>query len=501
MSLNCREIDLILEELSLPGMKVEKVSQPSYDTIVLSMHGGGRTLHLLLCVGHGACRLHAVTSLPAKNDRPLRFMECLRSRIRGSRIIAATQLGDERIVRIDLENSEARHTLYARLWSGAGNLVLVDGDGIIVDALARKPSRGELSGLRCTIGEAQPPSASEAAAPAKAAGAPKSAAAGSPAKPARVFTIRELPGSGSFNERIASFYAERGAGISREALLETARERHGRRMRMLREREGELAARAGEFRDADRLRELGDILIAGYPQPEKKGNAWYAIAQDFYRGGEVSIKVDPDRSHVENAQAYYERYRKASSGIADLELELERTRVSIRNLDAWLARAESETDPYAIARMLSRAGTAREKEVRRYPGLAFIRDGWVLLVGRNAAENDALLRRHVRGSDLWLHARDRAGSYVFVKAQRGKSVPLEVLIDAGMLAIYYSKARAEGEGDLYYTQAKHLRRAKDAPRGTVLPSHEKNLYVRIEEARLKGLLAMSDGAQAQEEFR
>lgn len=485
MSLNCREIDLVIQELDLPGMKVEKVVQPSYDTVVFSLYGAGRALHLLLCVGHGACRLHEVAALPARNERPLRFMECLRSKLRGSRITSVRQLGDERIVRIDFENPDQRHTLYARLWSGAGNLVLVDADGIIVDAMARKPSRGEVSGLRCTIGDLPD-------------GSGKVADSG---RPARTFTVRELPGEGSFNERIAAFYAERGAGISRESLLEAARDRHERRMRMLRAREDELSNRAREFRDADRLREIGDILMAGYPAPEKRGNAWYATVQDFYRGGEISVKIDPDRTNVANAQDHYERYRKASSGIADLEEELGRTRASIASLDAWLARAEAETDPYAIARMLAKAGTVREREKRRYPGLVFLREGWTILVGKSAAENDELLRRHVRGADLWLHARDRAGSYVFVKAVRGKTVPLEVLLDAGMLAIYYSKARADGEGDLYYTQVKHLRRAKDGPKGLVIPSMEKNLFVRIDEPRLKQLLAMSEGSAAQEESR
>ena len=116
--------------------------------------------------------------------------------------------------------------------------------------------------------------------------------------------------------------------------------------------------------------------------------------------------------------------------------------------------------------------------------------GWTILIGRSAKENDELLRQHVRGSDLWLHARDWPGSYVFVKGRKDKSVPLEVLLDAGMLAIYYSKGRSNGGGDLYYTFAKYLRRAKDGPKGLVLPSHEKNLSVKIDEARIKDLRAL-----------
>ena len=108
-------------------------------------------------------------------------------------------------------------------------------------------------------------------------------------------------------------------------------------------------------------------------------------------------------------------------------------------------------------------------------------------MGRDAAENDALLRRHVKGNDLWLHARDYPGSYVFIKQRSGKTVPLDILLDAGNLAIFYSKGRNNGEGDLFYTPVKYLRRAKDGPKGLVLPTHEKNLHVKVDGERLREL--------------
>jgi predicted ribosome quality control (RQC) complex YloA/Tae2 family protein len=108
-------------------------------------------------------------------------------------------------------------------------------------------------------------------------------------------------------------------------------------------------------------------------------------------------------------------------------------------------------------------------------------------VGRYAAENDALLRRHVKGNDLWLHARDVPGSYVFIKQRPGKTVPLDILLDAGNLAIFYSKGRNNGEGNLFYTPVKYLRRAKNGPKGLVIPTQEKNLCIKLDEKRLKEL--------------
>ncbi|MDE7382999.1 MAG: NFACT RNA binding domain-containing protein, partial [Treponemataceae bacterium] len=114
-------------------------------------------------------------------------------------------------------------------------------------------------------------------------------------------------------------------------------------------------------------------------------------------------------------------------------------------------------------------------------------DGWYILVGRDANENDELLRHYAKGNDLWLHTRDFPGGYVVIKNRQGKSVPLEILLYAANLAVYYSKARNAGKVDLYYTSVKHLRRAKNAPKGTVLPTNEKNLCITPDKKRLEWL--------------
>ncbi|MGA2545081.1 MAG: NFACT RNA binding domain-containing protein [Rectinemataceae bacterium] len=490
MSLNWKEIDLILSELDLAGAKIERVIQPSFDSLSLGLYKAGKTIELFFSIAQGACRIHALSSPPPKPSRPLRFMECLRSRIRGGRIESIAQIGDERVVKVELSvprstpgvNDRAelvefkKFFLFARLWSGAGNIVLVDDEGIVVDALARRPKKGEISGEPYTIEEDL-----------RAARASR----GSGAK-ARVFETRELPGEGSFNERIEAFYAERGGELSREKLIEAARDRFGKKSSILEARIDELSARATEFRDAERLRELGDILMAN------QGIAYegkYLACEDFYRGGQIRIPVDTRLSAVDNAREFYERHRKARSGLANVEFELEGTKASLKKLALDLAELEKETEPLLIARALAKGGTTRAMangaiQKRSYPGLSLECSGWTILIGRSAKENDELLRRHIRGSDLWLHARDWPGSYVFIKGRKGKSVPLELLIDAGMLAIYYSKGRSNGGGNLYYTFAKYLRRAKDGPKGTVLPAQEKNLSVRLDDGRIKELRAL-----------
>lgn len=458
MSLNWREIDLVLSELDIVGAQVQKIVQPSYDTLLLSLYKPGVATELLFCVAHGACRLHATTMPVPKADKPQRFMELLRSHIRGARIESVEQLGSERIVRLAIGRDDDACLLYARLWSGAANLILTTPDGTIIDALARKPSRGELTGghYAPTAGEAPP----------------------------REFAVRDLPGAGTFNERVDAYYAEHGSELSRVALLDKATRYFDQRQASLSARAAALQKAVADAADADRYRELGDILMASQTAPVNGGTV---TLDDFYRGGTVVIKIDPAHSILDNARSWYEKSKKARSGAADSQSELNEVMSMLETLAVERARIEAEQNPYAIRAFLARRKTAPSQAPKRYPGLSLERDGWLLLVGRSAAENDELLRRHIRGNDLWFHARDYAGSYVFVKNRPGKSVPLEIMIDAGTLALHYSKGRTAGAGDLYYTQAKYLRRAKNGPKGLVLPTQEKNLHIKIDEPRLREL--------------
>jgi predicted ribosome quality control (RQC) complex YloA/Tae2 family protein len=493
MSLNWKEINLVLSELDLAGAKVERVIQPSFDSLSLGLYRSGASTELFISIAQGACRIHALSSPPPKPDRPLRFMECLRSRLRGGRLESIAQIGDERVVKLefsvpraaDEEGGEGiefrKYCLYARLWSGAGNLVLVDGEGIVVDALARRPRKGEVSGERCTI--------EEDLRAAREARNQRALEAGAAAE-TRVFEARDFPGEGNFNRRVESAYSERGGELSREKLLESARDRFGRKSRVLDAKIAELSARVEEFRGAERLRQLGDMLLANQGG-SYEGN--FLACEDFFEGGELRIPIDPALSIVENAKTFYEKHRKAKSGLSEVESELAGAKASMLELERQLEELERIEEPLLLARALAKGGTARpagEGSKASFPGLSLELSGWTILIGRSAKENDELLRRHVRGSDLWLHARDWAGSYVFIKARKGKTFPLDLLLDAGALAIYYSKGRSNGGGELYYTHVKYLRRAKDGPKGLVIPSQEKNLRVKLDEARMRELRSL-----------
>ncbi|MDR2102000.1 MAG: NFACT RNA binding domain-containing protein [Treponema sp.] len=466
MSLNWKEINLILEELDLPGSQIQRAVQSTYDILALRLRGKGETRTLLFALSPGACRLHETRRSIPKNDKPLRFAEFLNSRIVNGWIEEALQLGNNRIIRFKIRQGPYRYRFYIRLWSNAANIIVTDGEGTILDAMRRLPKRGEVSG-----GHYGP----------EEEGAEKT-------ETVREYEVRELSGPGSFNEKIDAWYAGQGSALSLDVLREQARRTFEGSIGRLSASLERLRAKEEDYASADRLKEYGDIILANMDSI-KPGDEWLE-AENFYGDGPIRIKLDGKKSPSGQAEQYYGQYRKAKSGLADIKAEIQAGEAELEGLEKTLAKLLEETNPLVLHKLLKTGGIkppATREADRKRPGLSFRRGDWLIIVGRDAAENDALLRRHVKGNDLWLHVRDYSGSYVFIKQRSGKTIPLNILLDAGNLALFYSKGRNNGEGDLFYTPVKFLRRAKNGPRGLVIPTQEKNLHIKADEGILKEL--------------
>jgi predicted ribosome quality control (RQC) complex YloA/Tae2 family protein len=115
-----------------------------------------------------------------------------------------------------------------------------------------------------------------------------------------------------------------------------------------------------------------------------------------------------------------------------------------------------------------------------------------ILVGRGAADNDALTLKVARGNDVWLHARGRKGAHVVLRVEKGKAPDGETLLDAAHLAAHFSDARGEAQVDVAWTRAKYVRKPKGAAPGAVTYAQDRTLLLRIEAPRVERLLASEE---------
>jgi predicted ribosome quality control (RQC) complex YloA/Tae2 family protein len=105
-------------------------------------------------------------------------------------------------------------------------------------------------------------------------------------------------------------------------------------------------------------------------------------------------------------------------------------------------------------------------------------DGWTVLVGRNAADNDLLTFELAGPRDFWLHVAAGSGSHVVVRNPEGLNrLPRDTERFAAALAAGHSKVRAGGRTAVHVTQREEVRKPRGAPAGTVSLGRFRTLQV------------------------
>ncbi len=95
-------------------------------------------------------------------------------------------------------------------------------------------------------------------------------------------------------------------------------------------------------------------------------------------------------------------------------------------------------------------------------------DGFVVLVGRTAPDNEILSLRLARPGDFWLHAASGAGSHVLVlNDEKVDRLPRATRDFAASLAARYSKSRAGGRVAVRLARGRDVGKAHGAPVGQV----------------------------------
>ncbi len=105
-------------------------------------------------------------------------------------------------------------------------------------------------------------------------------------------------------------------------------------------------------------------------------------------------------------------------------------------------------------------------------------DGWQVLVGRAAGDNDHLTFNVAAPHDTWLHvAGGTPGSHVVIRNPDRVEVPREVVERAAELAAWYSKARASARVEVHVCRASDVSKPRGAPAGLVQLAKWKSLKV------------------------
>jgi predicted ribosome quality control (RQC) complex YloA/Tae2 family protein len=223
--------------------------------------------------------------------------------------------------------------------------------------------------------------------------------------------------------------------------------------------------------ERDPLREAGELILAHHAELPL-GTAQFE-----------SIQLDPRLTAVENAQAYFARYRKARDAEERVPELLEEARQSLEhlaNLRTLVEVADQMDAIRALRREVSAATGTGVKQNAKTPSKStpyrrVTLDGWEVLIGTSAEGNAAVTFDVARGDDLWLHARGVPGAHVIL---RGTGDPSnEVLERAAELAALHSAARGSSAVEVDLTQRRYVKKVPGGPPGLVRYANERTLRV------------------------
>lgn len=460
---NSSEIALLLSELPLKNSVIQGVREHDYHSFTLELFSQEEKAWLLYVeVGTARQRFSKTERQRPKNPKTQRFGQFLRKNLIGCRIKEVKQVPGERFFTFTLTHYEVTTYLHFRFYSGSfANVVLTDSALIILDLMFRRPAKGEVSGAPFSIPEERNWDYEK-------------------------YPVRAYTGP-SFNRFMDEEATKTEDAERKETLLEQIGARKEKDISSILTKLKSAEEAEIKSRDFSSYKETGDLLSSNFHLMKKGESSVLFTALD---GKTVSVSLDEKLSPSENINAYYKKYKRMKRIHENALEEMETLKAKKAECERFYEALVEDGDERRLEKALS-AGEKPKGKTENSFGLCLCSRGFEILVGRNAKENDEILRRHTRGADLWLHVRDFSGGYVIIKAKKDKSVPLEVLLDAANLAIHYSRAKKERRVDLYYTEVKYLRRAKDGKKGLVLPTQEKNLSVAYDESRVRALLGES----------
>ena len=124
------------------GGRVEKIHQPSRDSVILLLKGSEGREKLLIAANPAAPRLHLTGESPENPAEPPMFCMLLRKHLSGSRLVSVEQPPMERLAVftfdcIDELGDPVQKKLVAELMGRTCNLYLLGADGRIIDCLRR----------------------------------------------------------------------------------------------------------------------------------------------------------------------------------------------------------------------------------------------------------------------------------------------------------------------------------------------------------------------------
>ncbi len=292
------------------------------------------------------------------------------------------------------------------------------------------------------------------------------------------------------SEAIAYFYFEKDRAerlnqrsIDIKKVLQTNSQRISKKINILNKS-------IKDSQNLDKYRKQGE-LITSYIYMIHKGMTEISVV-DFYdeENKEITIKLDENLTPAENAGAYFKKYTKKKSTLEHATKLLKDSQKDLDYIESILYQLHAQTslddieeirDELIDYGLLKKRTTKKKKSQAKLskPLLFKSSDGYDIYVGKNNYQNDELTMRFAEETDLWFHTQHVPGSHVILRTNGADvfDIPDNTIVEAGMIASYFSKAKSSTNVCVDYTEIKHIKKPKGSAKGFVVYNTNYSVYV------------------------
>lgn len=234
-----------------------------------------------------------------------------------------------------------------------------------------------------------------------------------------------------------------------------------------------------EIQEATSYDKMANIIMANLHQIPAKAES--AQLYDFYQNKMVVIKLNNKLTPQKYAENLYRKAKNQQIEIDSIQQNIAAKEGQRRKILEHIEAVGDISTMRQLRKYSKEHGIApaSRQEEAASPFKVFNMDGFQILVGKNAKNND-LLTQGAYKEDLWLHAKDVSGSHVVIKFKAGQPFPKPVIERAAQLAAYYSQRRTDSLCPVIYTPKKFVRKRKGAAPGEVVVEKEKVILVQPE---------------------
>jgi len=305
--------------------------------------------------------------------------------------------------------------------------------------------------------------------------------------------VLELPESGSPSAQLNAHFAALDATKRFDSRAMSLRSRLTKSIKQQRTLSEHLQQDLVRHGDPEEHKRTGDLLLANVATAIRDGKR--VRLSDYYAEGAPTIEIEVDENHSlqDEAAIRFRQYTKAKRAREEIAARLEQIDRETAKLEKRLqqldhiiewrdeAALESFEKPAPAPTKVQKKKSAKPEKipgVRRYLST----DGYEILVGRAARDNDHLTFRVAQPNDLWMHTGDYPGSHVVVRNPTRKEIPQRTVIEAAQLAGRFSQASEDAKVVVHYTERKFLSKPKGAAPGLVRLSRFRSITVEPKEA-------------------